>query len=1040
RTLNAARDAVIELRRLENERRAFERVLASHAPDDEALARRLQELESEYPVPDSGADVATLQARLTQFKNERDSIQESLATTRRRLSEMARRSTVLSSDLMAARQTVKSETVEVARGVESDSMLRRARSLFQDIAGARDRTRVELLEMELLTLPIRTAHEEARIKVDTETLVVLTRSIDIIRSKLHQSDLQKMRRLAAEIGEKMDRSMTAQSREESAKNLALANDLVALAENYYADEAQVTVTDSQIADVDRSLRLIDRIVAAGRADGDLGSILRRVRTELPSAGILKRDIASVQSRQIKRQLDAILWQDALDAIDSSTESASTRAGESELAERKSVLTSLLAMVGRYDSTLTSLRVKLESLQLKTASLRRALDGRLLWLPTNEVLNKAWVAQTVAASAEMLDVNRWRRVVADFLQGAMARPGAALALYLSALGLLFYRSQLRMRLAALAAKVSNVRHDAYWVSPLAILLTAASVAAVPLLLGTTGWLLSDAAATFSMAVGAALIATANVWLILGFFRALARRGGVIQAHFGWDDGPRATLAANFAWLMTVIIPCTFIFTYAMSINEPNSQYGLGRSIFLVISVALASAGFRMLRPGQDVGKHMFGHFQSHFLERLAFLIFALIPLALGILTLGGFFDTSVILQSKIFASGLLLLGSAVFYGVLQRTYNVSARRRALARALAKRRSNRIKLVEGAPDRSVGDNLPQYREEEIDDINAVNKEAETVVWLATIVAIASGLYLIWRSTWPALDIADSLVLWQGVQIIDGVSTYQPVSAGDLIVAVAVIFGGFFLARNLRGVLALGIARKVRMRPGARYAATTIVGYVLVAAGLLFGLSRLGLDWSKLQWVVAALGVGLGFGLQEIVANFVSGLIILFERPIRVGDVVTIGTLDGTVSKIAIRATTITDFEKREVLIPNRVLITDNVTNWTLNDSVTRLLIEIGLGYETDVAKATQLMKDVVTSIPDVLATPEPSVYFAGHGESTLNFEIRAFVASVSKRLATRHAINDGIHNALTSAKINIAFPQRDIHIIADRNSSQENAHAR
>ena len=204
-------------------------------------------------------------------------------------------------------------------------------------------------------------------------------------------------------------------------------------------------------------------------------------------------------------------------------------------------------------------------------------------------------------------------------------------------------------------------------------------------------------------------------------------------------------------------------------------------------------------------------------------------------------------------------------------------------------------------------------------------------------------------------------------------------------------------------------------------------MIFVGVLAGFGQLGVDWSKLQWIIAALGVGLGFGLQEIVANFVSGIIILFERPVRVGDTVTIGNLSGTVTSIRIRATTITDFENREVLLPSKAIITDNVTNWTRNDTVTRILLPIGVAYGSDPDQVQAMLLDVAKAHPDVLNTPAPSVFFTLHGESSLDFEVRAFVDATAKRLPVAHDLNTAMNRVLGEAGIEIPFPQRDLHII-------------
>ena len=158
-----------------------------------------------------------------------------------------------------------------------------------------------------------------------------------------------------------------------------------------------------------------------------------------------------------------------------------------------------------------------------------------------------------------------------------------------------------------------------------------------------------------------------------------------------------------------------------------------------------------------------------------------------------------------------------------------------------------------------------------------------------------------------------------------------------------------------------------------------------------------------------------LQEIVANFISGLIILFERPVRVGDTVTIGNLTGTVSRIHIRATSMTDGENREIIIPNKSLITDKVINWTLTDSITRVTLKIAIAYGTDTLRAQMLILDAVKATPQVLDVPAPSVFFIGFGASALEFEVRAFVLQLAHRSTVINDLHVAIERALREKEI-------------------------
>jgi small-conductance mechanosensitive channel len=208
------------------------------------------------------------------------------------------------------------------------------------------------------------------------------------------------------------------------------------------------------------------------------------------------------------------------------------------------------------------------------------------------------------------------------------------------------------------------------------------------------------------------------------------------------------------------------------------------------------------------------------------------------------------------------------------------------------------------------------------------------------------------------------------------------------------------------------------------------VVAPLALVLLLATLGVQSSQLQWLVAALGVGIGFGLQEIVANFVSGLIILFERPVRVGDIVSVGGTDGVVTRIRIRATTIRNWDRQELLVPNKDLVTGRVLNWSLSDKMTRVVVVAGVAYESDVDAALELMREAAEEHPKVLDDPAPVLSFEGFGDNALTLILRAYLASIDDRVATITDLHKAINRKFAAAGIVIAFPQRDLHLDASR----------
>jgi potassium efflux system protein len=237
-----------------------------------------------------------------------------------------------------------------------------------------------------------------------------------------------------------------------------------------------------------------------------------------------------------------------------------------------------------------------------------------------------------------------------------------------------------------------------------------------------------------------------------------------------------------------------------------------------------------------------------------------------------------------------------------------------------------------------------------------------------------------------------------------------------------------RRLPSLLEIVLLQHLEMSPAGHYTANTLSRYIIAGVGGVLAVSQIGFNWSQVQWLIAALGVGIGFGLQEIVANFISGLIILFEQPIRVGDIVTVGDTDGVVTRIRIRATTIRTWDRKELLVPNKEFVTGRLLNWSLSDQITRIVIHLGVAYGSEVQQAMRLMSEAAQDNRRVLDDPRPFVVFDGFGDNALSLTLRCFVSRVDERLDTISEIHQAINQKFNDAGIVIAFPQRDIHFDA------------
>jgi small-conductance mechanosensitive channel len=257
---------------------------------------------------------------------------------------------------------------------------------------------------------------------------------------------------------------------------------------------------------------------------------------------------------------------------------------------------------------------------------------------------------------------------------------------------------------------------------------------------------------------------------------------------------------------------------------------------------------------------------------------------------------------------------------------------------------------------------------------------------------------------------------------------VALGDLVAFGVALYLSVLLSRLLRVGLEAYLDRDARLPAGVPAAISKTVGYVVVGVGFLVAILASGMDVTRFTVILGTLTVGIGFGLQNVVNNFVSGLILLYERPIRVGDVIDVGTATGTVTHIGIRSSTIKTFQGAEVVLPNSSLVANQLTNWTLSDRIRRVEIEVGVAYGSDPAKVQELLLLAARTHTDVLSDPAPLALFTGLGDSALNFQLRFWTAQFDRYLAIASEVRSSVVEKLDGAGISIPFPQQDVHVVS------------
>ena len=257
-------------------------------------------------------------------------------------------------------------------------------------------------------------------------------------------------------------------------------------------------------------------------------------------------------------------------------------------------------------------------------------------------------------------------------------------------------------------------------------------------------------------------------------------------------------------------------------------------------------------------------------------------------------------------------------------------------------------------------------------------------------------------------------------------QQFSVSLVIAAVCFVYGSFLVSWVIQRLFLEKLAAKRGMETGVKISISRLVHYVLISVGFFLAIVALGFDLTKFTIVLGALGVGIGFGLQAIVNNFICGLILLFERPVRVGDNIEVGGVWAVVKKIGLRSTIVQTFDRADLIIPNADLVTNQVINWTLTDRFVRLIIPVGVAYGSDVSLVFDTLMQCAKEHPKVSLLYPPQVLFLSFGESSLDFELRVWLADADERLLVKSALHREIDQKFREAGIEIAFPQRDLHI--------------
>ena len=773
----------------------------------------------------------------------------------------------------------------------------------------------------------------------------------------------------------------------------------------------------------------------------LSRIINKQRQSLPQDKVIKglsKQIADLRVRvfDISEFKDSLVDTQAyISKLESREKTTFTDAEKAQLEEilqtRSKTLSELLKLLNNQLNL--SINIELNQQQVKTISdaLQQKLQQQSFWVKSNSEMDLEWFTRfpglagyELTEISKKLDFSNWKDNIG--LAGLLIGGLSLLTFFIRR-----QHDRIKQKLTKINNSMLTVPTDSQWNTPMAIFWTV--VLCLP---STFMFLIVFVLVTYICFLDPTEVwpwglKMAFYWLYFAFMLAMLRPNGIAYRHFNMPQSSNAVfrkILKHSVWVIGLLLN-TSIFNNATEYGIAYDVIGQAMTVLVLLSVLFVVVpGFRMgIATYQKAASYR--RDAKPMLLGLVRILLVLAPIALIVLIVMGYYYTASQIIEHLVASYFAIVTWIIIRNIVYRGFNVSSRRlsyrrlqekRALAQAKTQAQQNGQEQTVETEDSAL---VLQDDAISVSDIkNQMLKITDLVLWTA----LFGLLYWVWSDLVTVAYYLKEITLWQQATTTEAGTVMESITLLNLLVAMIVLIVTYILVKNLGGLLETLVFSNLNLSQGTPYTITTIFTYLLIIIGASIAFASLGMSWSKLQWLFTALSVGLGFGMQEIFGNFVSGIIILFERPVRVGDMVTIGSFNGTVSKIRIRATTLIDNDRKEVIVPNKAFITERVVNWALTSSMTRLVITVGVAYGSDLELVKRLLLQAAEENDAVLKDPAPAAYFLTFGASTLDHELRVYVGQLSDRIRTIDALNRRIDELFMANNIEIAFNQLDIFI--------------
>ncbi|WP_429139224.1 miniconductance mechanosensitive channel MscM [Aeromonas allosaccharophila] len=1031
-----------EAERYREQSKAYQQILIDYPKESARLKESLHNYQpADRPPLTSLKEEALRQAiglssnRQLNLRKERQGVMDSL----NQLESTGQEYHLRVDDLRKQLQLTRSQLERLSFSSESDRQ-QEAQLLLTRMKEQSLSDRIQMLELEQLSAQQR--NDLGKLKLQELNLAIadedewqaslLTQQNQLRREKTEQA-LEESERLRKQLTTDMPLLL-----EQQQQNQALSIQLGTL-------EDQIERVQDEQRSVDKNLFELNELVNSVREQLEwlqisnaYGENLRSKLSDLPPLFPLdKLESAIVNARMAKYQYES--EQDGLkdtrqlrDKLLAEEEVTLDRPQLSVLDNLLKARRQLLTRLNDASDTLIQEQTRLKLLYSRQNSkideIREISASHLFWMPDVRPFTPQVMLGIPAALTLAFNPDNWLQ-----LPYAIAENNP-LSLTLAGIGLLVLAwswfklaRHLNQYCDNIAPQIGKVTQDKF--SLTSRLLLRSLLASLPLpamVLMVRGLLEGAWQYPFAVAVARGL---GEIWfllLALVMARHLTLERGILTHHFRWPRERVQQVWNQFRTLLLVLIPSFFVQGMANSYQEHAFYDSLGRMAFMIGALWLLLFFARLNRERLPLTWGQSDMTKPHLLHHFIWNSLMLAPLLAVIGALFGYFYTSRILLRQLELSLLMGLSCLLVYYLARRWMLIQRRRLAFERAKSKRAEILAQRGRDDNQEELSSEIPDVVEETELDLDTISAQSLGLVRTLLMLGFTMLVVVQWSDLNSAFSFLSNIEVWQVSSKIGGIEQLSAITLQDLMLTAFVFILTVVTARNLPGLMELTLLQHLSLSPGTGFALTTTSKYLVILIGALTGFSMLGIDWSKTQWLVAALSVGLGFGLQEIFANFVSGLIILFEKPIRLGDTVTIRDLTGTVTKIKTRATTIVDWDRKEIIVPNKAFITEQFINWSLSDAITRVKLRIRIGLTRDPKLVQRILEESIQASTLVLETPTPEVFLIEFTDSALIYEIRLYVNNMDHRMPITHEVHSLVLEKMQQQGLTLPHQQIDIHL--------------